>query len=111
MDDAILAGMRRRMRALNHAYLQLARDCVLQHGGELAEALLGLSPELCEWLSKADGAAVDRLARSPALVFGLRLPPEVPSLLRACEDAAREDLLGVHVLLTALGDAHEGPLT
>jgi hypothetical protein len=78
-------GIRDQVFRLNLSYLLAAREVLQGDEAAAGEILFGLEEPLTDWLRSASVEAVVNLARSPAVVFRLRLPERsAQKLLTAC---------------------------
>ena len=106
-------GLRDTLRAnilnLNLGFLVTAQQLVLN--GCLGEArlFLGVREPLLSWLRKADVTTLCTLARSPDLLYEVRMPPAAEGRILAACDASDEArwVARMHIGLWSAGRHHE----
>jgi hypothetical protein len=93
--------LRAELFRLNLGYLLTVRELLSAGADTEAEIRFGLTAPFAAWLRGASMEAITRLAASPTLVYGPRLPAEAGArILSACEGAAsRRWLAGMHLAL------------
>jgi hypothetical protein len=106
-------GLRDTLRAnilnLNLGFLVTAQQLVLNGCLGDARLFLGVREPLLSWLRKADVTTLCTLARSPDLLYEVRLPPAAEGrILAACDanDEARW-VARMHIGLWSTGRHHE----